>query len=244
MPEHLGGEHRRALRQRVDERVEVGEAGQAGDGGPDRRVQPETQGGDDRQPAFGAGQEAGRVHPGDGPVGTFERGDDGAVGEDRLDPRHLVRHAPEPAGVEAAGVGGERPAHRRRIPGCHVEPELVAALPGVPGDLGDGGAGCRHHGTVVVGDPPERLQVEDHGPRRSLGGAHEPGVASLGHQPESRFGGEPHQRHHLLHRRRADDAGGPTPEPARPVDGVAGDDVGIVHHPPTQSTAQVGQPGR
>src|SRR5690606_34658642 len=112
--------------------------------------------------------------------------------------------------------------------------------------LDDGGnrrARCGHDRAfvLVAPDAAERLEVEDHRVGWSLGRRHQARVAALGHDIETRFGGELHHGHDLVDRDRPDYTGGLPSEPPGPVDGITRHPAGAL---PTSGSSTTRDPRR
>ena len=206
-------------------------------GGDDRRGrgdEPEPGRGHDPERALAAAQELGQVVAGVVLDEAGEAADDLAGAEHGLDADHLRPHGPVTQDPDTAGVGGDHPADRGRVPGAEVDPEGEARVgggarqrrqrhPGARGGLG---------GQRVDRQGPEPGQADDDLARQRDAPADQAGVAALGDERHPVAPGQGHDPGHLAGRAGPDDDGRRPPEPPGPVGGVPGGDVGVHEHVP------------
>ena len=119
----LGLQHGRGL--------DAGHPGQHGQGGRLGGPQPEPGRGDDPEGALAARQQLGQVVAGVVGLNAAEPADHAAVGEHRFQPEQLSPGRAVPDGLDAARVGGDRAAHRGRVPGGQVHAVLQPGPGGV-----------------------------------------------------------------------------------------------------------------
>jgi hypothetical protein len=229
-----GGHQRPDLGLQGGGGLDARHAGQHGDRGRLGGPQPEPGRGDDREGSLAARDELGQVVTGVVGLDAAEPADHAAVGQRGLQPEQLGARRAVPDRLDAAGVGRDRAAHRRGIPGRQVHAVLQADPGRVRAQFRD-----RHPGTrrdlsrqrvdrIEPAQPPGGKQHR--GPAGRHPAAHQSGVPALRHDRGTVTRAGEQRPGHLVDVTGADHAAGGAAEPARPVRRVPGGDVGIGEH--------------
>ena len=162
---------------------------------------------DHRQGPLRAGQQAAEVVAGVVLRHPRQPSHDRAVGQDRLEAEQLAAHRPMAKDVGAAGVGGDHPADRGRVPRAEIHAHVPA---GTPRDrLYRGQRGARANRDlarvgidILEGREPQRREHDLAASRHRA--AHEAGVAALRNDADTGIRARAQHGPDLLRRTRTD----------------------------------------